>query len=85
MNFELSPRMREMLEAIADSEVSVSYDWRNERFNVTNRKGWSSSARQTFDALVRRGLIVPTGNRDHIGEWWCLSERGLRVIGGGLQ
>ncbi len=53
--------------------ASVSY---YPDFHVTTRRGWGSSRRTTWEALVARGVVVKTDDWDNIGRWWELIENG---------
>ena len=68
----LSIPMQTMVDAIRSQGGRVSVSYWHTGFHVTTRQGWGSSRKNTWLALVRRGVVVDTGEWDNIGRWWEL-------------
>lgn len=72
---DLPPRQQEIIDAMlaninGQQRISVSY---MPAFHLTTRRGWGTTARRSWEALVRKGLVGPTGDHDHIGVWYELA------------
>jgi len=71
----LPPRQQEIIDAIRDNparRISIT-TWPH--FHATTRRGWGTNRKRSWDALVRKGLVEPTGDWDHVGGWWQETRR----------